>query len=82
MDSVIRDMKSHIAWCNEYIAWYSANHTYDPFKALSEQESKEQEMFTLCINYLHGIESALFSSNRMFEAQRNSIAYRERSEQA
>ena len=42
---------------------------------------KKQEMFSLCINYLHGIESALFLSNRMFEAQRNSIAYKERSEQ-
>ena len=74
----IQDTISHIAWCNEYIEEYRKNHTFDPLAALSDTESKEQEMFTLCCNYIYGIENSLDKVNKAFIAERYGIANRER----
>lgn len=74
----LEEVQDHLTWCNEYIEYFTKNHEYNPFKALTEQESKEQEMFSLCCNYIYGIENSLDKVNKAFIAERYSIANRER----
>ena len=72
------EVQSHLKWCNEYIEYFRKNCEYNPLEALTEQESKEQEMFSLCCNYIYGIENSLDKVNKAFEAERYGIANRER----
>ena len=72
MPAIEKTMR-HIKWCNEYINEYTKAHTFDPFAALTETESKEQAIFSLCCDYLHGIETALDKASDAFKAQRNII---------
>lgn len=74
----IEDTLNHVKWCNEYIEAYVRNNEYDPFSTLTNTESKQQEMFHLCCDYLFGIEQALEKAGTMFEAQRNIIAFKDR----
>lgn len=74
----LEEVQNHLKWCNDYIEHFTKTHEYNPFKALTEQESKEQEMFTLCCNYIYGIENSLDKVNKAFEAERNSIAFKDR----
>ena len=74
----IEDTMYHVKWCNEYIDYYVENCDFDPLAALTETEDRDQAMFHLCIDYLYGIEQALEKAGSMFEAQRNSIVFKDR----
>lgn len=75
---MLEKTEAHIKWCNEYIEYFRKKCDFDPLAALSDTESKEQEMFTLCCNYIYGIENSLDKVNKAFIAERYGIAHRER----
>lgn len=45
-------------YAKDIINDFKKNNSFDPFAALMQQETKEQKMYCVCVNYLHELEKA------------------------
>jgi hypothetical protein len=46
-----------IEWASEYLIEYEKQgHDFDPFRVLMNEETQQERLFRLCVNYLHDIE--------------------------
>jgi hypothetical protein len=46
-----------IEWASEYLIEYEKQgHDFDPFRVLMNEETQQERLFGLCVNYLHDIE--------------------------
>lgn len=46
-----------IEWASKYLIEYEKQgHGFDPFRMLMNEETQQERLFRLCVNYLHDIE--------------------------
>ena len=61
-----------VKWARDYITDYQKNGCYfDPFKALTGTEDKQQRMFGECVNFLSEVENLI----EQFDKTRNKIIF-------
>ena len=51
------ELENTVKWCNDFIIEFQKSEEFDPFSALSGNESKKQKIYTECVNFLYSLES-------------------------
>lgn len=60
-----------IAWAENYIADFRKNEGFDPYAALTNTESKNQQIFGACVDLIQSIETAVDT----FRKERDKITF-------